>query len=73
MTYSLGHACGWLPLPLPQLRAVASLKNWPDGILGFEQTGKRRFEMSWTGTLRLLRMISYPHQPPLCHCYTQGS
>ena len=34
---------------LPQLRAVASLKDWPDGICGFEQTGKRRFEMSWTG------------------------
>jgi len=35
----------------PQLRAVASLKNWPDGILGFEQTGKRRFEMSWTDSM----------------------
>eukprot|EP00802_Teleaulax_amphioxeia_P032951 Tamp_37451.p1 GENE.Tamp_37451~~Tamp_37451.p1 ORF type:complete len:133 (+),score=14.53 Tamp_37451:1-399(+) len=32
----------------PKLRAVASLKDWPEGIAGFAFAGTDHFEMSWT-------------------------
>ena len=37
----------------PHLRAIASLKDWPDGVHGFKLAAKQRFEMSLAALARL--------------------